>query len=114
VQRSVANDFLPMRIELTKAGSYVPISAALEGSGADSDKAKDKYEQALRIIEPNSTTSVPIMEVPYSLMSVLADKALYSLRVYVLLPYEKERLKEQIRADVRRTPDLSWKYYFGM
>lgn len=94
-------------IELTKAGSYIPISAALEGGGADSDK--DKYEQALRIIEPNCSTSVPIMEVPYSLMSVLADKALYSLRVYVLLPYEKESLKDKIRAAVRTTPDLSWK-----
>lgn len=96
-------------IELTKAGSYVPISAALESKDTQSDKAKDKYEQALRIIEPNSETSTPIMEIPYSLMSVLADKALYSLRIYVLLPREKENQKEQIRAEIRKTPDLNWK-----
>lgn len=96
-------------IELTKAGSYVSISAAVEGSGEDSDKAKDKYEQALRILEPNSKNSVPIMEVPYSLMNILADKALYTLRVYALLPREKENQKEPIRAEIRKTPDLTWK-----
>lgn len=96
-------------IELTKAGSYVPISAALEPTSAESSESKDKYEQALRIIEPNSLTSVPIMEVPYSLMNVLADKALYSLRVYVLLPRDKESMKQQIREEMRTMPDLNWK-----
>ncbi|HTU91725.1 MAG TPA: HD domain-containing protein [Gemmataceae bacterium] len=96
-------------IELTKAGSYVPISAALETGSTDSDKAKDRYEQSLRIIEPNNTTSTPIMEIPYSLMSILADKALYSLRVYVLLTSEKESLRTRIREEIHNTPDLSWK-----
>ncbi len=96
-------------IELTKAGSSVPISAALEPSDTAGDKSRDKYEQALRIIEPNSGTSTPIMEIPYSLMSTLADKALYSLRVYVLLPRENENLKTQIREEIRKTPDLNWK-----
>lgn len=96
-------------IELTKAGSYVPMSAALESKNEDGARVMDKYEQSLRIIEPNSATSKPIMEIPYSLMSILADNALYSLRVYVLLPRDKESLRMQIHEEIRKTPDLSWK-----
>lgn len=96
-------------IELTKVGSYVSISAARDSNGQESGKAKDKFEQALRIIKPGAATSVPIMELPFSLMSVLADKALYSMRVYVLLPQEKEDEKTAIIREIKGIPDLDWK-----
>ncbi|MEX2163727.1 MAG: HD domain-containing protein [Sulfuricaulis sp.] len=65
---------------LTKIGSRVPVSALVGGDG----KERDRYEQAIRILERDGSTSTEIMSCDQSLMSVLADQALYSLRVYLL------------------------------
>ncbi len=91
---------------LTKVGSHVPISA-LKETGADDD---DKYEQAIRVLDGTTNTSRPIMELNSSLMSILANHALYSLRVYVLFP---EGVEEQRRAEISNTikddlPEIAW------
>lgn len=90
---------------LTKVGSHVPISAVV-------DKAEDidKYEQAIRVLNGVEADSIPIMESRFSLMSILANHALYSLRVYALLPIKaqarREEIQRQIKADL---PDFDWK-----
>ncbi len=92
---------------LTKVGAKVPISEAVErGPGG---KVRVSYEQALRIRDAQGDGSTPIMNIPYSLMSVLADHTLYALRVYVLFPPGKESLRDQIKATVRRNSHLNWK-----
>jgi len=74
-------------ITLTKAASNLPIGSAVSGNERD----RDRYEQSIRILNPDNT-SRDIMNVPQSLMSVLADRALFSLRLYVLLdPTEMEK-----------------------
>lgn len=92
-------------IALTKVGSHAPISALVEGQ-----QDMDKYEQAVRILNEPVDNSIPIMESQYSLMSVLANYALYSLRVYVLLrdtdQANREAMQKRIENDL---PDFDWK-----
>jgi hypothetical protein len=86
---------------LTKIGSYVPASAAAAGD----EGTVEKQEQAIRILEPGSQRSRPIMEVKNSLLSVLADQALYASRVYVLLPPDRLGERDLIQARVQRDLD---------
>ena len=47
--------------------------------------------------KPDEQSSQVIMDDERSLMSIMADKALYIIRVYVLLPVDKKDLKSEIR-----------------
>ena len=83
-------------IELTKIGPRIPISAL-----ATYDSEPDKARQAIRVYNPRNKSSISIMEEPRSLMSVLSDRALYALRVYVLLPKDYEGRRQEIEDYIR-------------
>jgi hypothetical protein len=93
---------------LTKVGSHVPISAVMEPGMED----KDRYEQAIRVLNEATNDSAPIVEISRSLMNVLASYALYSLRVYVLFPGDaddtescREEISRRIKEDLS---DFEW------
>jgi hypothetical protein len=81
---------------LTKVGPNVPISSAY----ADEDLDPDRYQQLVRILDPDGKDSRPIVEVRHSLMCALSAQAWYALRVYVLLPPDKLHLRSRIRSHV--------------
>jgi hypothetical protein len=88
---------------LTKVGATTTWSAA---AAADNS---DDIEQSIRIFSEQTGASVPVTEVSRSLMSVLADKALYTARVYVLLRPEQIDLKQEIRQQIRKDlPEIDW------
>jgi HD superfamily phosphohydrolase len=66
-------------ITLTKIGSRISVGSINELGEAD----KDKYEQSIRICD-NGGESTEIMNKNNSLMSIVSDQALYSLRMYIL------------------------------
>lgn len=86
-------------VALTKIGSQVPVADYVHrGHG----KLESRYEEAVRILRKNSAQSDDIMSLRSSLMSVLADRALYALRLYgFLTSTEKEKLSD-IRAETLR------------
>lgn len=88
---------------LTKVGATVPVAEALVGV-----ELRDKHEQSLRIHDRKTGLSNAIVEVQSSLMSVLADRSLYALRVYVLLPPDKQHLRPKIAAEVQKMDSLGW------
>jgi len=81
-------------VELTKVGSQVPVSYGL----AKDPKDKDRYWQAVRVLVNEETeSSEPIMEVGRSLMKVLGDYSIYLLRVYALLKPNETHRKGEIK-----------------
>lgn len=95
----------PPPMVLTKIGSHIPVSAM--GSGPDE---KDKYDQAVRIMNRAGDKSTPIVEIPDSLMSILSNYALYSHRVYVLFPEGEESRRDEIAEQIREDlPHVGWK-----
>ena len=80
---------------LTKIGSHVPVSML----PADADD----LEQAIRII--NGDQSTAIVEVKQSLMSILAQNALYTSRLYVLLPQDRESDRDAIMERAKKEMD---------
>jgi len=90
---------------LTKIGSHIPVS--YEMTTDDSDKS----EQIVRILDADGATSSPIFDVGNSLMNILSNYALYSLRVYALLPEADSgtRRAELATCITRDLPDLEWK-----
>lgn len=86
---------------LTKIGSRIPVSSA--------EDTKDKYEQAVRIIDDQGS-SAAIMEKSSSLMSILSNYALYTFRLYVLLPEDNSVDIDAIRQSIKKAlPDLTLK-----
>jgi HD superfamily phosphohydrolase len=83
---------------LTKIGSHVPVSALAREATAEE---KDQYEQAVRILRADNS-SEPIVENAISLMKVLADFSLYTVRLYVLMPSETPELRKTIEDKVRQ------------
>lgn len=81
--------------QLTKIGSHVAASSL----DADEPDSYDKLQQAVRIQSPDGS-SHPIQEDKRSLISVLSERALYGVRVYCLIPPERESERESIRAAV--------------
>lgn len=77
---------------LTKIGSSVPLSVLGDNS---EDEMYDKLQQAVRI-RGSGGSSRPIQENPRSLISVLGNYALYSVRVYALLEPDQECRREEI------------------
>jgi len=95
-------------LSFTKVGSSVPISALVEDAGTASID-HDKTEQAVRVLDTHTKKSLPIMNIRRSLMSVLADRALYSLRIYVILAADREQDREKIQAQIRKDViELDW------
>ncbi len=96
---------------LTKIGSHLNVSSLEENHSEE----KDKYEQSIRVLNDLDNTSKPIMEMPQSLMKVLSDNSLYTLRLYVLFPEnmasnEKSSKSSQIRKKIQSDlPDIQWK-----
>ena len=91
---------------LTKIGSYLPVSSIEEENSSD----RDRLEQAILILSGDSRSSKPIMQVPHSLMSVLADFVCYTIRVYVLVPSNKKHLADSIKTKVKQDlPNIDWK-----
>lgn len=74
---------------LTSIGSTIPV-----GEEIDADKA----EQSIRILNPEDQSSTPIGNMKNSLMRVLANHSLYSVRVYVVFPPDIEKLRGEIAA----------------
>ena len=93
-------------VTLTKIGSHLPQSAFYEDVAED----EDGYQQGIRIFDSNHNTSKSLVEIPYSLMSVLSNQALYSLRLYLLLPSDKNQQKDKIIAKIKSDlPHMEWK-----
>jgi HD superfamily phosphohydrolase len=90
----------PPAAGLTKIGGKAPISSAL----ALEQDEYDHIQQAIRIVKTDGSTCT-IQEHPRSLMRVLADQALFGVRVYALLRPEQEDLRASITAKVHE--DLS-------
>lgn len=89
---------------LTKVGPNVPVSSVY-----DEELDPDRYQQLIRILDPDGKGSKPIVEVRHSLMSALSTQAWYALRLYVLLPADKQHLRDKIRLHIlRRHADLPW------
>lgn len=70
------------------------MAAAMEG-----EEDQDRYEQSIRILKADNS-SAPIMGDAQSLMSLLSDQAIYSLRLYVLVEDRDEAKKQAIRSAV--------------
>ena len=105
----------PQTVTLTKVGSHIPISDAMgpliqDDANGQSAKDLDRYDQAIRILSDDGKSSQTIMEKPASLISVLANNALYAFRLYVL-PLKRESFDtEQVRAEIRaELASLEWK-----
>jgi HD superfamily phosphohydrolase len=111
IDRRLFHIWDPPSMTLTKIGSHVPISSVMEsGEGGLSENEVDKYEQSIRIHNKDNNTSSPIAGKRSSLISVLAGYALYSLRIYVILPEDFvsnfEEMRRSIRADLA---EIDWK-----
>ena len=96
---------------LTKMGSSLPVSATVEPNLED----KEEYEKLVKIQSTTGSTSAPIVEVQQSLMYILANYALYTIRLYVLfpsdLPGDKDtKLRKDIMDRIKESqPDMEWK-----
>jgi len=83
------------RMSFTKMGTYFLASM----TPTDLEESADAIAQMVRI--KDGEDSRPISEIPRSLMRILAQSALFSARLYVVLPSGKENLRKAIadRAD---------------
>ena len=78
------------KMSFTKMGTYFPASM----TPTDLEESADAVAQMVRIKDGES--SRPISEIPRSLMSVLAQSALFSARLYVILPSDDQTLRKAI------------------
>jgi len=93
----------PSVITLTKIGSHVPVSFV------QTEDDIDKAEQSVRILNPHNNTSETISSLGHSLMHILSDYALYSLRVYALLSESQIKHRHKIAARIQSDlPHLRW------
>ncbi len=94
-------------VSLTKMGSRLPVSTFEEGT---TEAERDKYEQSIRVVCADKQRSRPISELNYSLMNVLSNQEVYSLRLYVLLTPEKEGLRKSITDRIKADLNfIDWK-----
>ncbi len=100
-------------IELTKIGS-----SDIDFSISQKPGTGDKNRQCIRILNDpglgSSSDSTEIIKLNNSLMSLLADKALYSIRLYLLIPdnarVDRKKMKEKISKTLKELiPDPYWK-----
>ncbi len=84
-------------IPITKVGSTVPIASLVE-----SDNEEDSaLAESIFVLEEDSETSKPIVGLNYSLLKPLSDIKLYALRVYVVLPPDRESLVQDIKKEIQ-------------
>jgi uncharacterized protein len=79
-------------LALTKIGGQLSVSRAM----ASVEDDMHRFEQALRIFEPTTGGSLPVVEMEQSLMNVLSVYAHYAVRLYVTLPPEHDSRREEI------------------
>jgi HD superfamily phosphohydrolase len=84
-------------IAITKVGSTVPISSIMDSPGEDDAG----WAESVFVLDENSNTSRPIVGLNYSLLKPLADIKLYALRVYVIIPPDREELFDQIKTRIQ-------------
>lgn len=85
-------------VVLTSVGATIPITALLE----ESYGRHVELRQAIHVLEGGAGQPLPIFDLAYSLMSFLANTALYALRLYVLLPPGKEGVAEEIQGSIKQ------------
>jgi hypothetical protein len=74
----------------------VELSETVNSTAEDSDK----INQTVRIFDRISGRSVPIMERDDSLMSILSNKALYSIRLFILFDLDHFKEDDPLRAKI--------------
>jgi HD superfamily phosphohydrolase len=84
-------------IAITKVGSTVPIASIMDSPGQDDTG----WAESVFVLDENSNTSRPIVGLNYSLLKPLADIKLYALRVYVIVPPDREELFDQIKTRIQ-------------
>jgi hypothetical protein len=67
----------------------------------EGEEDQDRYEQSIRILRPDNS-SAPIMGDAQSLMSLLSDQAVYSLRLYVLVEDRDAAKKQTMRVSINQ------------
>jgi hypothetical protein len=87
------------KFPLTKAGAVVPYEAL-----DDVDEQEDNLDQSIRILARSGHESKAIFDWQRSLTSVLADKALYTIRVYALIPPDDAGARERLRSAITSSP----------
>ncbi len=92
---------------LTSIGSRINISSLEKKSMED----EERIQNVIRIVDSNTKTSRMIHELRYSILKNLSEYALYTIRVYLLLPNIKAQKK---RMEIERKlkselPNLPWK-----
>jgi len=99
------------QIKLTKVGLSVESNKVLTRSKGD----EDDYDQTVNVLNRVTGESSRIMEIDNSLMRVLANKSLFTIRLYLLfpstiLPDYRKRIKTSVFEDIKREfPFFSWK-----
>ncbi|MFA6279539.1 MAG: HD domain-containing protein [Bdellovibrionales bacterium] len=97
------------QMSITKVGTFVPASEGCTASSPDRAHNAESFEQAVRI-RNGEGGSVSIMEHKSSLMKVLSNQTLYSIRVYVLRPEDRpvdfDEMRQRVKGDFRYMP---WK-----
>ncbi|HBE69750.1 MAG TPA: hypothetical protein DDW52_16515 [Planctomycetaceae bacterium] len=82
-----------------KALSLTKVGGTVAASSIGSEKVSEKLEQAVRVA--SKTGSKPIAEHESSVMKLLADAKLYTIRLYVLLGEEEKELRRVLERKVR-------------
>ena len=92
---------------LTKIGSRIPMST-LENQD---EILNDEYDQSIRVFDPVTQKSKPITETDYSLMKLLSEQALFSLKLFILFPPDKIHLRSKIREYIKEDlkDEITWK-----
>jgi HD superfamily phosphohydrolase len=99
------------RIELTKVGLSVEYNKVLKKAKDD----EDKYDQTVNVLNRVTGESTHIMEIDNSLMHVLADKSLFTIRLYILFPStidpdEQQKIKDGVFEEIKKEmPYFNWK-----
>lgn len=75
---------------MTKIGSQVPASVVSDSE----DDSYEKLQQAVRVYEPETGGSHPLQEDRRSIIRTLSKRALLGVRVYALLPPDREADRE--------------------
>jgi uncharacterized protein len=92
--------------QITKIGASLP-SSILEAGEDVEEEQYAKFQQSVRIMV-DDTTSRPIQECGNSLLAVLSAQALYSIRVYALLPHDRKGDADAIRTAVNNDLGPAW------
>lgn len=94
----------PSGVRITKIGASVPASVLEDQTDNES---YDQLQQAIRILV-DETTSKPIQECGNSLLSVLSAQALYSIRIYALIPPGQDEKLVTIRSALNDELGPAW------